>query len=668
MQWIMHDTDMGGDSDDMAEAYLLNTLWQNGECELLSETVVQNLKSGVRCEHYAQCLEIAHNWFSMFYVPMGSLKSRDLYLLDTYASTIASEYAGSLRRYMTEGDVPNALTVMRQALAGAADGSVHMVTTGTLTNLRLLYESPADDISPLTGAELMRLKLNELIITLGTAGIDELDPSYWPEGDDVANLPGDTWAAQVVNSLETDTAIKVVWVDLGWNIKFNVSSIAMNPLKRAVQLWAQDPPGSWQWHSWGPLAVLYAARGLSWDGTEYFHYEPQAGTGITKGSRHYTAPGHLLWTYNESRNQYWLHHTADNATLSAIVTALVCTTPTHLGTQTPYLATIVPSEAYGDEIDPTVLTGKLFTGATAVDMGDGITIDSFVVDSDSQITIHAHTETGAPTGLRDVSVTIPTGTGTRPDFFEVLFLDCTVDLSFLDALFKFKEVENIGTWGVDIDLTCLAEYTPVDGDAVTFQVTAFTPSAWNTITFQVGTSLQVGDIGLNCDWILEAFETALALDVTPTDLWLMIPSFYYEPPLGDWVNFQLTPYTPVAYNEVNWFWPLHCYLDFTDAVDADSVFNAITLLTEQFLSMTELPVALTFPAIDLYLVFWILNDISVLLADGVTLADATRMRLPYAAKISTAPDNYSLGDVSAEHDLGTCQEGYSLGTGKGGQG
>ena len=53
-----------------------------------------------------------------------------------------------------------------------------------------------------------------------------------------------------------------------------------------------------------------------------------------------------------------------------------------------------------------------FTGATAVDFGQGITVDSFTVDSNYQITVSITVDNDALTGIRDVSVVTPRGTNT----------------------------------------------------------------------------------------------------------------------------------------------------------------------------------------------------------------------------------------------------------------
>lgn len=67
-----------------------------------------------------------------------------------------------------------------------------------------------------------------------------------------------------------------------------------------------------------------------------------------------------------------------------------------------------------------VITGTNFTGATAVSFGAGVIVNSFVVDSNTQITANISILLSAAIGARDVSVTAPFGTGTLVGGFTVL--------------------------------------------------------------------------------------------------------------------------------------------------------------------------------------------------------------------------------------------------------
>jgi hypothetical protein len=66
-----------------------------------------------------------------------------------------------------------------------------------------------------------------------------------------------------------------------------------------------------------------------------------------------------------------------------------------------------------------IITGSLFTDATEVSLGEGITVNSFTVDSDTQITAQVTIAGNAATGPRDVTIVTPETSGTLTDGFTV---------------------------------------------------------------------------------------------------------------------------------------------------------------------------------------------------------------------------------------------------------
>ena len=78
------------------------------------------------------------------------------------------------------------------------------------------------------------------------------------------------------------------------------------------------------------------------------------------------------------------------------------------------------SGSQGQTLSSVVITGNHFICATAVSFGSGITVNSFTVNSASQITASINIAANATLGARDVSVTTSGGTGTLPNGFIVL--------------------------------------------------------------------------------------------------------------------------------------------------------------------------------------------------------------------------------------------------------
>ena len=87
-----------------------------------------------------------------------------------------------------------------------------------------------------------------------------------------------------------------------------------------------------------------------------------------------------------------------------------------------------------------IITGSYLTGATIVSFGAQLTTDSYVVDSDTQITAQVTAGVDATPAQYNISVTTPNGTGTLINGIEILF-------AFSNAL-SFDGVNdklNIGT-------------------------------------------------------------------------------------------------------------------------------------------------------------------------------------------------------------------------------
>jgi hypothetical protein len=85
----------------------------------------------------------------------------------------------------------------------------------------------------------------------------------------------------------------------------------------------------------------------------------------------------------------------------------------------PTITTVNPASGEQGETLPVTITGTDLTGATAVSFGSGIVVNSYTVDSGTQITASITISGAAATGVRDVSVTTLGGTGTLTGGFTV---------------------------------------------------------------------------------------------------------------------------------------------------------------------------------------------------------------------------------------------------------
>jgi hypothetical protein len=96
-------------------------------------------------------------------------------------------------------------------------------------------------------------------------------------------------------------------------------------------------------------------------------------------------------------------------------------------TPTTTVISVLPNSGLQGQTIPTlVITGINFTGASALSFGKEITVNSFTINSDTQITANITVAAYAKPGSRDVSVMTPGGTGTLTGGFTVIQAPPTV--------------------------------------------------------------------------------------------------------------------------------------------------------------------------------------------------------------------------------------------------
>jgi hypothetical protein len=108
---------------------------------------------------------------------------------------------------------------------------------------------------------------------------------------------------------------------------------------------------------------------------------------------------------------------------------ITVTTPAGKGTLTggftvldgkPTVGSVNPNSGKTGQTLNVTISGTNFAGASMVSFGSRITVSSYHVDNDNQITATVNIGTAAAIGLRDVSVTTPAGKGTLASGFTVL--------------------------------------------------------------------------------------------------------------------------------------------------------------------------------------------------------------------------------------------------------
>lgn len=242
MKKIIFDTDLGGDCDDVMALDLLLACEKMGECSLIGVTYSADAKNSVPCIH---AILKQHGRGD---VPIGRAPIADgtTALSDNYATQVAQAFAAS--DSVKYEDAEDAVLLLRKLLASNKQAT--LCVTGFLTNIAALLLSPPDDISPLSGAQLVAGKVPELVI-MGCSF-----QNAFPEWNIKCDIP----AAQTVMSL-CPVPVVICPFEVGLNM-ITGAAMASRGGRNAPDSLSYIVHGSINGRdSWDPATALYAVRG-----------------------------------------------------------------------------------------------------------------------------------------------------------------------------------------------------------------------------------------------------------------------------------------------------------------------------------------------------------------------------------------------------------------------
>ncbi len=249
---LIFDTDIGNDVDDALALGMIHSLETRGECELLAVTITKDH------EQCAPFVDAVNTFYGRGDIPIGVCRSGVTPGKSKF-NILAAEKQGDRDRYphdLRSGkDAPEAVPVLRKALASQKDGSVVIAQVGFSTNLADLLKSKADDISPLSGLQLVKQKVRLLSVMAGAfAPIKGKDHDEYNIIKDIpaAQALAKTWPTQIVFSgFEIGLAAAYPAVSIDRDYEY----VPHHPLKEAYYLYNPPPHNR---PTWDLTSVLYA--------------------------------------------------------------------------------------------------------------------------------------------------------------------------------------------------------------------------------------------------------------------------------------------------------------------------------------------------------------------------------------------------------------------------
>ena len=296
---IIFDSDMGPDYDDVGAITLLHAFADDGKANILATI------ASTKYDNVAAVFNVFNTYFKRPNIPIGVPKGEALDLRDFqhWSDSVVKNYPHAIN---SNKDVPDAVALYRRVLAIQPDKSVIIITVGFLTNLKNLLQSKADMFSPLTGDQLVRQKVKQLVSMAGK----------FPEGSEF-NVNRDFVASKYAYG-NWPTPVLFSGFEIGEKIKVGLplihnDAIQNSPVKDvfriAIPMAAEDSAGR---KSWDETAVLVGVLGYeNW-------YDVKQGKIVISDK-----DGSNTWVDDKTSNQYYLIEKAPPADVKKLIEELI---------------------------------------------------------------------------------------------------------------------------------------------------------------------------------------------------------------------------------------------------------------------------------------------------------------------------------------------------------
>lgn len=239
-KYVILDTDWASDVDDVVAARLLCNAHNRGEIQFIGSVINAATPESVRSLdgfllHSGVDIPIGIDRNATDYVSHGSYQLHLTRLLPS--------------KYKKEEEAYDAIRLYRKLLAEAPE-KVHIVAIGFTQVLADLLESPADDLSPLCGKELVKEKVAHLWDMGGRwdgKGNGEHNFNYKPRAVHGSHRLCKNWNTEIT-FLGFEVGVDVI---TGQNVPEN------DPLKQSLILYGKPEGRS----SWDPMTALLCVIG-----------------------------------------------------------------------------------------------------------------------------------------------------------------------------------------------------------------------------------------------------------------------------------------------------------------------------------------------------------------------------------------------------------------------
>ncbi len=269
---LIVETDMGNDIDD---AIAFDILYKYADAGLVDIVAIGNHKYSPTATEY---IDIMNCWYGYPNIAMAR-SNTPVINIAAPDYTLPVVYSNVYQHHKYLPKLSTQVELYRRILAKADDNSIVFLSLGFATELAKLLDSPADDISPLTGRELVARKVKMLSIMAG---------SYGPKKRAEFNVVNDIPAMKKLFA-EWDTPIVQNPFELGKQVMFPGSAVSEG------LSWAKHHPladGFVNYHAmpydrptWDVLSAIYifypemfsGEKGtVTVDDKGYTHFEPSA--------------------------------------------------------------------------------------------------------------------------------------------------------------------------------------------------------------------------------------------------------------------------------------------------------------------------------------------------------------------------------------------------------